>query len=242
MKKISRFCLFSLSLVLICGLCACAPDIEKPESEVSFSSSGLQSSGTTSPQEENSLSSLPESTPFDPESSLFPQAEALTYHIVNLVFTRDHIENAQPLRDGDIFRFMISLLVQNENSLSAFYPDCVSVDESGRATFPLEAVQQMVSDVFGESGWFVEDPSYDAQQNAYCMDTGFGLSSVYSYEGLSLSWDAAENTVIADFSLIDTPAFPGEGDYGTYRITYRALTEDGRTFLRYDGVQKTDDE
>ena len=57
MKKISRFCLFSFSLVLICGLCACAPDIEKPESEVSFSSSGLQSSGTTSPQEENSLSS-----------------------------------------------------------------------------------------------------------------------------------------------------------------------------------------
>ena len=164
----------------------------------------------------------------------------MTYHIVNLVFTRDHIENAQPLRDGDIFRFMISLLVQNENSLSAFYPDCVSVDENGRATFPLEAVQQMVSDVFGESDWFVEDPSYDAQQNAYCMDTGFGLSSVYSYEGLSLSWDAAENTVIADFSLIDTPAFPGEGDYGTYRITYRALTEDGRTFLRYDGVQKTD--
>ena len=30
MKKISRFCLFSFSLVLICGLCACAPDIEKP--------------------------------------------------------------------------------------------------------------------------------------------------------------------------------------------------------------------
>ena len=79
----------------------------------------------------------------------------MTYHIVNLVFTRDHIENAQPFRDGDIFRFMISLLVQNENRLSAFYPDCVSVDESGRATFPLAAVQQMVSDVFGESSWFV---------------------------------------------------------------------------------------
>ena len=68
MKKISRFCLFSLSLVLICGLCACAPDIEKPEGEVSFSSSGLQSSGPTRPQEEISLSSLPESTPFVPES------------------------------------------------------------------------------------------------------------------------------------------------------------------------------
>ena len=116
----------------------------------------------------------------------------------------------------------------------------MSVDESGRATFPLAAVQQMVSDVFGESSWFVEDPSYDARQNAYCMDTGFGLSSVYSYEDLSLSWDAAENTVIADFSLIDTPAFPGEGDYGAYRITYRALTENGRTFLRYAGVQKVD--
>ena len=191
MKKISRFCLFSLSLVLICGLCACAPDIDKPGSEVSFSSSGLQSSEATVPQEEISFSSPPESALFDPASSLFPQAEALTYHIVNLVFTRDHIENAQPFRDGDIFRFMISLLVQNENRLSAFYPDCVSVDESGRATFPLAAVQQMVSDVFGESSWFVEDPSYDARQNAYCMDTGFGLSSVYSYEDLSLSWDAA---------------------------------------------------
>ena len=221
MKKFCRLCLFSLSLVLICGLCACAPDIDKPGSEVSFSSSGLQSSEATGPQEEISFSSPPESAPFDPASSLFPQAEALTYHIVNLVFTRDH-------------------MVQNENRLSSFYPDCVSVDESGRATFPLAAVQQMVSDVFGESSWFVEDPSYDARQNAYCMDTGFGLSSVYSYEDLSLSWDAAENTVIADFSLIDTPAFPGEGDYGAYRITYRALTENGRTFLRYAGVQKVD--
>ncbi len=88
----------------------------------------------------------------------------------------------------------------------------------------------MVSDVFGESGWFVEDSSYDAQQNAYCMDTGFGLSSVYSYEDLSLSWDAAENTVIADFSLIDTPAFPGKATMEPIESPIRPLPKTAGLF------------
>ncbi len=256
MKKYFRtlFPLLLLALLSAGVFCACT-QAEKPGANAL--SSRLSSSKNAGLPEDSNASSSSESTagPGDstlpsspekpllsnPEDQLFPEAQALTRHLVCLVFTRDHIEKAQPLGDADIFRLMISLLVQEENSLSAFYPDCVSVGEDGVAVFPLESVQQLVGDIFGQGGWFLADPAFDAQQNAYLIPTGFGLGSVYSYEDLRLTWSKEDDTVTADFSLIDTPDFPGERRYGAYRITYQAVTEGGRTFLRYQGIQKTGD-
>ncbi len=241
MKNPRMIFLMVFALLLTGALGACAPEGGKVDNH-SHSSSIYELSSQPADWGESSppLVSTPlEDIPSD--GCLFPEAQALTHHLVSLVFTQDHIENAQPLRDGDIFRFMLSFLVQSENQLTDFYPDCLSVSEDGQAVFPLEQVRQMVSDVFGQSDWFFEDSSYDAQQNAYCMAIGFGLHSVYSYEDLNLAWNAEEQTVTADFSLIDTPAFPGEKNYGTYRITYRAVTEEDRTFLRYESVQKVRD-
>ncbi len=254
MKKCFRilFPLFLLILLSAGVFCACAQteksgaDSSSPHPSSKGASLPKDSSASPSsedvgrPEDLNVSSSPVQSLPLDPEDSLFPEARALTDHLVHLVFTREHIENAQPLEDRDIFRLLLSLLVQSENSLSAFYPDCVSVDEDGVAVFPLESVQQLVDDVFGQSGWFYADSTFDPQQNAYLVPTGFGLGSVYSYEDLHLAWSGEDSTVTADFSLIDTPDFPGEQRYGSYRITYRAVTEDGRTFLRYQGVQKVE--
>lgn len=252
MKQIFQriFSVFLIAILLAGVLCACTR-----KGDTSSTGSSLpdpSSSPIANPQEDSSSSisslleisavssGLSETIP-NPEDSLFPLAEALTNHMVNLVFTRNHIEEAQPLQDGDIFRFMLSLLAQSENSLSAFYPDCVSVQEDGSAIFSLVQVQQMVSDVFGQNDWFFADSSYDEQQNAYALTTGFGLGSVYSYEDPTFTWHEEDQTITASFTLIDTPNFPGEQSYGAYQITYQAVTEDGRTFLRYKGIQKIGD-
>lgn len=263
MRKFSQV-LFPLLLLagLSAGmLCACAPTAEPGADASSKPLSSLENgsspAGAGSPSSRSSslknaagpegsgpvdASGPASSLPLDWEEALFPEARALTDHLVRLVFTRAHIEKAQPLGDDDIFRFMLSLLARDESDLTAFYPDCVSLEEDGTAVFPLGPVQEMAGRVFGKDGWFFADSSYDEQQNVYLVPTGFGFLCVYSYEDLLLSRDARTNTVTADFSLIDSPDFPGDQRYGSYRITYEVVSKDGQTFLRYQGLQKIGDE
>lgn len=175
------------------------------------------------------------------------QAVILTDQIVSCCLQPfDENDSIRALGEREIFQF-IATLSRYQEEPGYPYGDAVTITEPDSRNPNLVAhvaesdAQSIVYQLFGVPDWSYDAPDcYDGSVPEYCFNLEAGLpTSPYSDQGA-----AAERTgdsVVVSFRLTDSDSFAyaagdGRKDFGQFQAVYRILSEEGKTFLRFQGI------
>jgi len=177
-------------------------------------------------------------------AELTEQAALLTDQLVTRVMSPDWLTEGYAFTAQDLHWFLMTMDLYMDMPL---YPWCGEMTERREGSqeyrcFSGDTARRAVRELFGtEDAGFrlpVAEDIYDSRTDTYRIHTGAGRNTtVFWYENM-------ETTVSGDLVWVDTDLVSArwyeweELYYGRYRFVYRAVTEDGRTFLRLTGVEK----
>lgn len=183
---------------------------------------------------DNSTASDISSVTTVPDFDVEAQAALLTRHIMMGARVMPDVPTIETDNvDGFIIR---TVSFVDEDYL---YNGVVYKEDDGYWVFPLHKVQQMVYEVFGiEDARLTANGSaviFDEEKQSYFSGLEFGSGSGYDIENTEVVLtETAEVVVLFDlYAIMDE-----ERDFGRYSITYRVMQEEGRTFLRFEKMEK----
>lgn len=253
MKK--RF-LFLLCMLLAIGVSGCALGRQGEESGPAAAvSSGEVSGGEeeSAPTASGSVSG-PTAATEEPPADAAPDAEAweqqavvLTNQIVSCCLQPfDESAGVTALDGREIFQFIATISRYREEP-GYPYGDAVTITEPDSRNPNLVAhvaeaeAQSIAYQLFGVPDWSYDAPDcYDGSVPEYCFNLEAGLP-VSPYSARDVEAEMAEDSVMVSFRLTDSDNYAyaaGDGwkDYGQFQASYRIISEEGQTFLRFQGI------
>lgn len=250
-----------LSLLLACaflaaGVSGCAFGQPGEES----SSSAVVPSGEASAGEEESASTASSASSDtsaatgEPPAQAMPDTEAweqqavvLTDQIVSCgLQTFDESAGVTALDGREIFQFIATISRYREEP-GYPYGDAVTITEPDSRNPNLVAhvaeaeAQNIAYQLFGVADWSCDAPDcYDGSVPEYHFNLEAGLP-VSPYSAQEATAEMGEDSVTVSFRLTDSDSFAnaagdGRKDYGQFQAVYRIVSEEGKTFLRFQGI------
>lgn len=250
-----------LFLLLACaflaaGVSGCAFGQPGEES----SSSAVVPSGEASAGEEESASTASSASSDtsaatgEPPAQAAPDTEAweqqaviLTDQIVSCCLqTFDERAGVTALDGREIFQFIATISRYREEP-GYPYGDAVTITEPDSRNPNLvvhvaEAEAQNIAyQLFGVVDWSYDAPDcYDGSVPEYHFNLEAGLP-VSPYSAQEATAEMAEDSVTVSFRLTDSDSFAnaagdGRKDFGPFQAVYRIMSEEGKTFLRFQGI------
>lgn len=239
-------CVLLACLLLAGALCGCGEDA--PETPAPTPAPESQTA-TPAPSPTATPSPTPEPAWVipSPEEDLWAyQAYTLTCQITEYCLEPfEGTLDTDTLNDTEILNFLWSA---NQYCKDANYPYAgdITIDSPPDgsccyARLPEESAQKIVYQLFGVADWSGHDTAfYDAAVPEYRFDMlQPGPRQNFSCRYISAS--RSGDTVTVPFHLYGTQTVVDttgshEKEYGGYTATYRVMTEDGQSFLRFAGL------
>ena len=169
------------------------------------------------------------------------KAKSLVEQIVTFTLTDDWLEESYTPTDLDIFRFLVSSCMYQDNDMHP-YSNIVSVSDDGQSfQIHYSDAERMICEVFGEQklmdSKYLSD-IYDAKTESYFIPRGIGLwTSEYSFE----ITDAAieDGNVCIGGILKNSNLYEyDEITFGEAKITFECLGDNDNSFLMYKSFNK----
>ena len=168
------------------------------------------------------------------------QAQYLTECLVGIM-SADAAENGAAPEDFSPQAFIISVAATSFEERGfdpkTPYHRVFYMSPDGLWRFPAEEARRVVHEVFGTdfSGFDgCYDFAYDGAADEYVSGLEFGGESAYSCRSISVA--AADGGYSVSFELASSAAFEGAAAYGKYTARFAAEKENGREFLRFEGI------
>lgn len=250
-----------LFLLLACaflaaGVSGCAFGQPGEES----SSSAVVPSGEASAGEEESASTASSASSDtsaatgEPPAQAAPDTEAweqqaviLTDQIVSCCLqTFDERAGVTALDGREIFQ-LIATISRYREEPGYPYGDAVTITEPDSRNPNLVAhvaeaeAQNIAYQLFGVVDWSYDAPDcYDGSVPEYHFNLEAGLP-VSPYSAQEATAEMAEDSVTVSFRLTDSDSFAnaagdGRKDFGPFQAVYRIMSEEGKTFLRFQEI------
>lgn len=104
------------------------------------------------------------------------------------------------------------------------------------AYFPLEDLQRMVEQIFGVAEWMPDVVKKHCDEKGIRLELPLetDLPGRYEFEDMQAAAQP-DGTIVVTLQLIDTPYFPGDGQYGTYVFSFVPIQDGEDEFLRLTG-------